>query len=208
MRFRLRYRGLLRPHRVGDKDDPDKMAPHVHAVRRVFHPQLKQLWATNRFLSSHESYPSDYGLPALPDGGRLPLVDMVACSHALNGFRFVPLVRGDWSLNCSLSILFLKRDLPGSQLVHRGDLDNRLKTLIDALRYPETPRETGGATPGPGEDPFFCLLQKDEYITGLSVETDHLLEPLLAGEDESYVDLVITVDVKPYTVTMFNLAFS
>lgn len=208
MRFRLTYRGPLKAHKVsGGPDDPDKMAPHVHAIRRHFHPQLKELWRTNRFLKEHKSWPTDYGLEARPDGSRIPLVDIVAQSHQLNGFRFVPLVRGDWSLECLLSILFLRRDVPGSGLIHRGDLDNRLKTLIDALRFPCTPAEAGGATPQTGEDPFFCLLEKDDYVTGLSVETDQLLDAPLPDEDESTVSLVISVEIRPYYTTMFNLAF-
>ncbi len=207
MRFRLTYRGPLKAHRVGDPAAPDKMAPHVHAIRRHFHTQMGDIWRNTRALSEHLSYPSDWGLPALPDGARIPLVDIVAQSHQLNGFRFVPLVRKEWHLECLLSILFLRRDQPGTGLVHRGDLDNRLKTLIDALRFPDTPNEAGGAVPQDGEDPFFCLLEDDALITGLSVETDRLLDAGLAGEDESTVALVISVEVRPYHPTWFNLSF-
>lgn len=97
--------------------------------------------------------------------------------------------------------------MPGSGLIHRGDLDNRLKTLIDALRFPGTPQEAGGANPQAGEDPFFCLLEKDDYVTGLTVETDRLLDANLHGEDESTVNLVISVEIRPYYTTAFNLSF-
>lgn len=207
MRFRLTYRGPLKSHRVSRPGVADKMADHVHEIRRHFHTQLRDLWRTNRFLSEHESHPSDWGLPKEPDGSRIPLVEVVARSHNLNGFRFVPLVREAWHLECQLSILFLRRDLPGSGLIHRGDIDNRIKTLIDALRFPGTPTETNGATPQDGEDPFFCLLEDDKLITGLTVETDRLLDAALPGEDEGTVALVITVEMRPHYVNLFNLAF-
>ena len=207
MRFRLTYRGPLKSHRVPSPGSPDKMADHVHSIRRHFHTQLRDLWSTNRFLSSHESYPSDWDLPNEADNSRMPLVEIVARSHTLNGFRFVPLVREAWHLECQLSVLFLRRDLPGSGLIHRGDIDNRIKTLIDALRFPGTPAETNGATPEEGENPFFCLLEDDKLVTGLTVETDRLLGAALSGEDDGTVGLVITVEMRPHYVNMFNLAF-
>lgn len=207
MRFKLTYRGPLKAHRVNSEGHADKMAPHIHAIRRHFHLQLKELWQTNRMLSEHKSHPSDYGLPNAPDGERVSLLDIVAQSHQCNGFRFVPLVRKSWSLECDLSILLLRKDHPGSGIVHRGDLDNRVKTLLDALRFPETPQEAGGETPQDGEDPFFCLLEDDKFVSGLSVESGQLLEPISDGEPDNTVQLVVSVDVRPYFVTMFNLAF-
>jgi hypothetical protein len=35
-----------------------------------------------------------------------------------------------------LNILFLRADIPG-KVVQSGDIDNRLKTLFDALRMPQ-----------------------------------------------------------------------
>lgn len=207
VRFRLTYRGPLKSHRVSAPGKPEKMATHVHAIRRHFHAQLRDLWATNRFLSEHESSPLDYGIQPDEPGKRMPLVEVVARSHQLNGFRFVPLVRKAFHLECRLSILFLRRDQPGSGLIHRGDIDNRIKTLIDALRFPSTPAEVNGVIPRDGEDPFFCLLEDDELVTGFSVETDKLLDAALPNEDENTVSLVITVEIQPYYTTLFNLSF-
>jgi hypothetical protein len=53
---------------------------------------------------------------------------------------------------CSLQILFLRHDPPGS-VIHAGDLDNRVKTLIDALRMPNDAMElAGNEKPSEGED--------------------------------------------------------
>ena len=65
------------------------------------------------------------------------------------------------SLLCSLNILFLRRDIPGSAL-SAGDIDNRIKTVIDALRRPRHANELAyHATPAADEDPFFRLLEDD-----------------------------------------------
>ena len=60
-----------------------------------------------------------------------------------------------------------------------------------------------------GEDPFFCLLEDDKQVAHLNVETDVLLEPPAKDKaDDRQVRLVITVDVQPYHVTMFNMSFA
>jgi hypothetical protein len=109
-----------------------------------------------------------------------------------------------------LQILFLRRDAPGSVII-AGDLDNRIKTLIDALRRPLNANELrGNETPGEGEDPFYCLLEDDKLVSHLEVETDTILDPPKNNSPEELrrVRTVITVEIKPYYVTLFNLSFA
>ncbi len=140
---------------------------------------------------------------------RVPLFESIADLYRENNYRFVPLVREEWSLFCSLDILFLRRDYRGG-VINAGDLDNRIKTLIDTLRKPHSGNELrGNETPGPDEDPFFCLLEDDDLVTALSVQTDSLLDPPpLGNAGLSQVKLVISVEIKPDHVTMFNLSFA
>ncbi len=121
----------------------------------------------------------------------------------------MPLVREEIYLLCSVKILFLRRDIPGSALT-AGDIDNRLKTVIDALRRPRNATElVGHEVPGIDEDPFFCLLEDDSQVSHLEVETDTLLDPPTNEEnDHRRAKLVITVEIHPYYVTLFNLSFS
>ena len=108
-----------------------------------------------------------------------------------------------------MSILFLRRDIPGS-IISAGDIDNRIKTVIDGLRRPRNGKElVGNETPQAGEDPFYVLLEDDKQVTHLEVETDTLLDPPTGGAfDHRLVRLLITVDLRPYNVTMFNLSFA
>jgi hypothetical protein len=224
MRFRLTYEGELRPSQLDPlTGQPDRLAPHKQMLRKAFHRQLKHLWGTNRFLKEHEVFADEFYVPParMPhligrsffgfNQGQtpLPMAQYLASKYQENGYRFVPLVREDISLLCSLEILLLRRDFPLG-VISAGDLDNRIKTLIDGLRKPKNASELrGNETPSVDEDPFFCLLEDDDLVTGLAVETDMLLDPPQAGDGgDARVKVIISVELKPDNVTMFNLNFA
>jgi hypothetical protein len=219
MKFRLIYSGTVRPtQRDPINDERDPLAVHKHIIRREFHKQLKELWATNRFLSTESVAVNSgrgQGVPvnavrSLEAGPRVSLAEYVASRYCEYGYHFVPLVREENSLLCSLDILFLRRDIPGSA-IQAGDIDNRIKTLIDALRRPRNAKElVGSEIPASDETPFFCLLEDDSQVSKLTVETDTLLS-LPTGDAEKdgrQAMLVITVELRPYHITMENLSFA
>ena len=170
MEFRLVYEGPL--------PSGSRKHAHVaekHAIRRALHPQLRQLWLTHPALEgtrANRHFVEEHLLP----------------KHRLGGFRFVPLVSATFNLVCSLDILFLRPESPGS-LVQSGDLDNRIKVLFDGLRLPGSADELGGAAPGDEEDPFYCLLEDDCLVAGFQVTSDRLLK----GGPSGHVQLVIKV---------------
>ena len=90
----------------------------------------------------------------------------------------------------------LRPEAPGGLVTQGGDIDNRLKTLLDSLTMPRhlnaLPKQS---QPAADQQPFFCLLEDDNLIAALSVQTEQLLEPV---EDKSEVDL--TIRVRPRTV--------
>jgi hypothetical protein len=135
--------------------------------------------------------------------------EVIADRYQEFGYRFVPLVRDEIFLTCSLSILFLRRDRPGG-VIEAGDIDNRIKTLIDALRRPRSSNELlKNESPQDGENPFFVLMEDDKQVSHLEVETDLLLDPLTDSDaDQRKVRLIITVELKPYDITLFNLSFA
>lgn len=218
MRFKLTYEGPLQARRKEPSDTgQDKMAAHIHGIRQTFHAQLKRLWETNRFLKEsiiHSDTANEKPRVFNSGGGwgveaskRMALKDYVANLYRINGYRFVPLVRDNLELSCNLDILFMRMDHPGS-VIDAGDLDNRLKTLIDALKMPTAAHAfVGNEDPKSGEDPFFVLLEDDKQVTGFSVESDTLLEPP-SGSDQRTVKLIISVTIKPYVATPLNFGFS
>jgi len=120
-------------------------------------------------------------------------------------FQFIPLIARAACLACKLDILLLERKEPGG-IVHRGgDIDNRLKTLFDALRMPQHDQEVEGEQPERGECPFLCPLEDDDLILGFGVHTDRLLMPPPSGRDTD-VRVLIEVTVKLTAMTYANLA--
>ena len=213
MNFYLTFEGEVPSGRGG-------VAEAKHKIRKAFHVQLKRLWETHDALANVERLESAFGQgganPILSgiDGGRadnkkLPLSDWVARQYVENGYRFAPLVRKDEHLLCSLQILLLRSD-GHNRVVSAGDLDNRVKTIIDGLKRPGNASELGGFDqPSEGEDPFYVLLEDDDLVSGLTVETGDLLAPNDNNDyrKQRWCKVVISVDIKPYRLTWNSISF-
>jgi len=207
MEFRLTYDGPL----YATQKEPlggqaDNRAGHKHDLRRVFHNQLKRLWEITPFLKSGTgSGPSALIVSPGPDD---PIYDIESLSakYSQFGFNFVPLVTEELNLICGLDILFLRPDKPG-ELYWAGDIDNRIKTLLDSLRIPTANERYIERMPQADEKPFFCLLEDDKLITKLSIETDQLLQFATEKQDMNDVRIVISVKLRPYEIHLGNLQF-
>ena len=142
MEFRLSYRGELKGN-----GDPQ----HKHNLRRHFHAQLSELWKQAPLASRLDLTAAE---PSLPNS--------VSLSMKSGGFRFVPLVSSKLHGVAELDVVMLRPGAPGEILKGGGDIDNRLKTLLDALKVPDSNALPAGCTPQGGEDPLFCLLEDDK----------------------------------------------
>jgi len=192
MEFRLVLRGHLPPDKRGT-------VPVKHRIRRELHPQLKTLWQQHPAL--RRSFDT-------PNGG-ISRVEELARNHSHSGFRFVPLVKKD-HFACALDILLLRRQPPFRVLDPIGDLDGRVKTLIDGLRMPQLGQEVGENTPGVDEDPFFCLMDDDSAIFNFQVTVDRLLVPPELNEPEKDIMAIIGVKVTTFAggqITYFSAQF-
>jgi hypothetical protein len=183
MQFRLIYQGSLPAANSSGKKTRTK---EKHDIRRVLHKQLAELWRTQVFLRQFVERELD----------GINHHQALARQYRRCGYDFLPLIGRAISgvdTACALDILFLRRDPPGSLVKSGGDIDNRLKVLLDALRIPADASELRGNTPAPDENPFYCLLEDDKLIADIRVTTDQLLTPLGADEDVNDVHLVIGV---------------
>lgn len=123
----------------------------------------------------------------------------------LSEFTFVPLVSAEMNVVAELSITLLRAEPPGGLITQGGDIDNRLKTLFDALTMPRQSNALpSGAAPMQDESPFFCLLEDDNLVTSVSVRTEQLLEPRL---DPALADISIYIRTRVTRPTMGNHAF-
>ena len=204
---------------VATKGDPrggqdDKRAVHKHQIRRCFHKQLRNLWHFHPAISRKQGGYDVFKIPR-PEGyperlGDEPLLrENLAKFHEINGHNFVPLVCEQFYVLCGLKVLMLRRDAPGrGGIFNLRDLDNRLKTLFDALKMPKNLGEMAGCDFSDDEQPMYVLLQDDKLVSHVSIETDDLLDETVGPGDDSIVRLLVTVDVKPWQTTMFNLSFA
>lgn len=185
MRFVLHYRGPLKSN---------GSPAHKHELRRHFHGQLKKLWsqiplAENPQWLSHTKEPNQYHF-----------------LRPLGAFTFVPLVTADANTVAELNLVLLRPESPGGLITQGGDIDNRLKSLFDALSMPRLlnalPQQ---AIPTEDEQPLFCLLEDDNLVTSVAVRTEQLLEPI---EDPSFVDLTIAIRTRVTRETFDNGIFA
>ncbi len=158
MDFWLHYRGQLKPN--GSKE-------HKYELRKAFHNQIKELWEYEPLKS----------FPVKEDGHVTK--EMI---KQVGDYKFATLIikgkkgkKGkELGLYAGLDITMLRAESPG-RIIHHGDLDNRLKTLFDALRCPQTKDEIPlGETPT--KDYLYCLLEDDCLIMKENVLTDRLLD--------------------------------
>jgi len=184
MEFRLIYQGPLLA-----VTDRDARIAHKHEIRKKIHRQLKELWKTH------------YALQHLPDVTQhlyddktktewhWSRLDELSKAYTRGGFCFAPLICRYYGLVCSLEILYLRKGIPG-KVIRGGDLDNCMKTLLDALRIPGEKELPSDAKPNDSEHPFFCLMEDDALVTQIKITTDRLLVP----QDESGDELVETAE--------------
>ena len=171
MRFTLTYQGPL-PSRG--------TATQKKAIRDRLSPQVERLWRKEEFrLGESELAP-------------------VAVKEML-GRQYVPLIGLGTHLEADLSVLLLRRDDPASVFVSGGDIDNRLKTLFDALQWPQSAQECGEGTPSEGEERLavYTVVEDDRLITGLTVRSERWLTP--GGLEEVLVVLDVTLRVTKVT---------
>jgi len=147
------------------------------------------------FIESHHSL--DIASPQEPTGDYLDLCEPIV----RGGRKFFPLVRDSFALKSSLRISFLRKEEPG-KVYQAGDLDNRLKTLFDALAVPKDEQVVSDQTI---VDPIYCLLEDDALIANCTIETHRLLSRPLASK--YVVILLIEVDVRVIQPRQYNQSF-
>jgi len=191
MEFFLTYKGSLKSN-GGIREKA--------RIRQHFHRQLSKLWE-QKPLSDYGHY---VGRAHATDRAGTISYDPMSIIEAIGSHYFAPLVSAKLYLLCNLDIIMLRVEPPG-RLVSGGDIDNRLKTLLDALSMPASiegiPK---GEAPTSPTDPLFCLLQDDNLIGSVRVRSDRLLD----YDAQSEVALLIHVGVRATRPTLGNLGIA
>lgn len=208
MKFTLTYEGELGPN-----GNPRKKWD----IRQYISPQLAELWRVNpvlrlalrerempmgqQVLTIDHHHSLDEDIPRFEHQPGTQIMDLCAPIER-GGRKFVPLVRESFALNCGLKITFLRKEEPG-RLYQGGDMDNRLKTLFDALAVPSADQVV--KTNADPNEIIYCVLEDDRLISGLNVETHRLLTK--PDVPQTYVQLLIEVEVRLTQARSYNHFF-
>jgi len=178
MRFRLVYDGTL----------PAKgTAAQKETIRAALHPQLKELWTHLPLVGTADNYLTSTG--------------EVSVLQRLGQHVYAPLVCERLELLAELDILLLRPERPGRIVTGAADIDNQLKTLLDALSIPSQSQAISPtARPSTTAEPTYTLLSDDKLVSRLNVETDRLLGPTTTDS----VRLTIRVSLRPRRIIYAN----
>jgi hypothetical protein len=180
----LNYRGPLKSNgRPSEK----------HHLRCHFHNQLATFWK--------QPYVADLAknLWLAPRARSTPFL------QEIGQFKFAPLVCSRFKAAAKLDVTLLRPEPPGSILTQGGDIDNRIKTLLDSLKMPRRSEELPPeVVPDKNQDPFFVLLEGDNLVSSLSIRTSRLLD---APENSKDVLLLVQVSTERFGTTYENVDF-
>jgi hypothetical protein len=179
MKFTLTYTGELPS--LGNPRGPHKSAPKlpvVWAIRNEFAKQLEYVLNNHPARTSSNSTSSRAAYNIL----RSPI--------KVGEFNFLPLVRPEFETVCGLKIKMMVNHEVGSLVTQAGDLDNRIKTLLDALRLPKGNEFNGN---GPAEDNCPCLLHDDALVVSLKIEVQRWFSGVPKTEKDVYLDIEVAI---------------
>lgn len=211
MKFTLTYDGILPASANGSS----KKVPEKQEIREHISPQLAELWRLhpalqrakrNRYVSKSGAFlTADHHHSVKLPPGTVDKNSIDLCAEVeLGGVKFMPLVRSSYNTICGISVLFLRQEAAGS-VYQGGDLDNRIKTLLDALTLPKAEHIAKAPPSSSASLPIHCLMEDDSLMAGLNVETRRLLTH--PGADEKQVRLIIEVDVRVPDARSYNTLF-
>lgn len=149
MEFTLYYQGRLKAN--GDRK-------HKHHIRQYLHRQVKELWKQPP-LNEHRSL-IDPSVEPAGIGGNIIVTQHVRASvlRPVGAYNFASVLSSEIHLVADLTITYLRPGPPGA-LVQGGDIDNRMKTLLDELKIPKDTDLPDKGPPLPEQNPFSVCLR-------------------------------------------------
>ncbi len=179
MEFVLTYKGRI-PAKASNRDV-------MWDMRRSFDRQLRKLWGKPPFTILAEWEASDFA-------GGAPNFLIKRGTQT-----FVPLYGMNVGVGVSLDIKLLTGLPERKPVISAGDLDNRIKRIIDALRAAANNDELAEDLPPASR--WHCLMDDDSSVLSLTAS----LGPYLGCDDPAESFAVITVRPIAARVSISNL---
>lgn len=183
MRFRLTYKGALK----SNADGATKAS-----IRAIFDQQLRRVWEQEP-LDSFNDF-RDAARRTNKQPGEIYL------GVTKGAVEFMPIVSPDVKLRAEIDVLILGNTPPGHIVDAGGALDNRVKTLLDALTIPSQ----AAVLDKPGEDGrVYCLLSDDKLVSRVAIESDRWLEIEPRDRD---VLVVVSCEIRATSGLLANIS--
>jgi len=184
MEFCLHYEGKLRSRDT---------AKAKHSIRQSLHGQLRSICLSRPFVSLFK-----------PDQFESLVIKDLSMSKVIDGKKFNFLISEKLATVANLNLTLLVPHAVGSIVQNGGDIDNRLKTLFDALRIPTASSEVPTTDDFEyGSEGMYCLLEDDKLINRVAIKSFQDHSPL--GGDS--VRCLIEVETKITQPVLAGLCF-
>lgn len=188
MKITLTYRGRIPSARSGG--GKDKVAA-ISDMRLSFHNQLARLWGEHPFEVLKEWEDSNFAAGA-PNFIR-----------RVSGVNFVPFYdERKVGIAVGLEINLLSgqpKDAP--KVISAGDLDNRIKSVIDALHPPQKDSLSQELT---ALNRVYCLMSDDEAVKEISAST----RPFLDSKQHDDAFVIVEARPMPIRISSDNIAMA
>jgi hypothetical protein len=182
--IRLTYRGRIPSKR--------KDVGAVWEMRKSFSAQLEKLWGKEPFSILKEWEDSDFAAGA-------PRFTRTVGDHT-----FVPFYGRRVGIKVKLRILLLTGLPQQQQTIQNGDLDNRMKRVIDALRAVPQGQTSELDSSLPCHGRWYTLMDDDSDV----VEVTAALGPYLESSDPSESFVLVSASPYPIYVSPDNIAMA
>jgi hypothetical protein len=197
--------------------DADKHTEQKQKIRLAFSRQLEKKFTTEPTLMQWSDSPQGCGLMAHTKVISGAIVwdceqeKHQACFYEAEtcGFRAVPIVTSHNGLGCQLDVEILRRARAGGVMAggdRGGDIDNRLKPLLDALALPMRPNQIPGPLWGKGER-LYCLLEDDALVSRLMIDIQRWDEDPATPAEQDDVQLRIKASIQPCEPRIYHAGF-
>jgi len=154
-------------------------------MRKSFHQQLSKLWGKEPFSVLKDWEKPGYGPDTIQD---------------LSGTNFLPYYGRTIGIGVELDIRLLTGMPNKTSIIKSGDLDNRVKRIIDALRIPKPNEMQKGNISELNR--CYCLLEDDDAVVAIRAK----LGTYLSSDDPIVSFVYIIVKPMPLRVTVDNIS--
>ena len=216
MEFHLSYQGPLPACNSAREDF--KTEPKQR-IRLEFAEQLAEHW--NREYTLRLAKQRGFDVVPLVDR-KAEVTELIRYNKMhfmveMCGYHWIPIVTRANGLTCEVEIVLNRRSEPGEIFVtgdDGGDLDNRLKILLDGLRIPLSVKECPGNLYGPGLQSNgqwlerISLLEDDSLISKITIEARRLNTQAKPNQGTDWAEVLLLARLKTLHPTPLNQGYA